>query len=184
MNTLRIALLGSIPKGDKERENWVDWKTEYVEKISQAIPQARFLHGDLISDNVGPELVVGHDLWLIKNADIVIVQAVSKIGAGTAQEMVLAKSFCKPLISLVPKNTHHRKSNVVFHDVVIEDWIHPFIAVSSDFIAQNLEEGIVWIQDFLENPKAIKTMAVFDEVVSLFEKSLPDITQAYRKQGW
>lgn len=62
MNRLKIALLGSIPKGDKERSNSIDWKIEYIEKIRVAIPQAQFLYGDLISDSVGPELVVGHDL--------------------------------------------------------------------------------------------------------------------------
>jgi hypothetical protein len=184
MNKLKIALLGSIPKGDEERKNWMDWKTEYTQKITQAIPQAQFLHGDLISDNVGPELVVGHDLWLIKNSDIVIVHATSKIGAGTAQEMVLAKSFKKPLISILPKNTHHRRSNVVFHDVTIADWIHPFISVASDFIAEDIEEGIAWIQKFLENPKEMKTLAVFDKAISSFEEELPDITESYRKQGW
>lgn len=181
MKKLKIALLGSIPKGDTERKNWVDWKTEYVEKITQAIPQAQFLHGDLISDNVGPELVVGHDLWLIKNSDIVIVHAASKIGAGTAQEMVLAKSFQKPLISIVPKDTHHRRSNVVFHDVTIEDWIHPFLAVASDSVAENIEEAIVWIQEFLKKSKPIKTLAVFDEAIASFEKELPDIVKSYRK---
>ena len=47
---MKIILLGSIPKGDKVRDNWIDWKTEYIEKISKAIPKASFLHGDLISD--------------------------------------------------------------------------------------------------------------------------------------
>ena len=184
MAKLKIALLGSIPKGDEERKNWTDWKTEYVEKITTAIPEAQFLHGDLISDNVGPELVVGHDLWLIKNANIVIVHAVSKIGAGTAQEMVLAKSFGKPLISIVPKNTHHRRSNIVFHDVTITDWIHPFIAVASDYVAEDIEQGIAWIQEFLENPKQIKTIAVFDEAITSFESELPEIVESYRKLDW
>lgn len=186
MDKLKFALLGSIPKGDEERKNWTDWKNEYVEKISKAIPQAKFLHGDLISDNVGPDLVVGHDLWLIKNSDIVIVHATSKIGAGTAQEMVLTKYFQKPLISIVPKNTHHRRTNVVFHGVNIEDWIHPFIYVASDFVAENIEKGIVWIKRFLKNSNKmrIKTISVFDEKIFLFENELLDIVKSYREQGW
>ncbi len=183
-NSIKFALLGSIPKGDEERKNWIDWKTDYVEKISKAIPQAKFLNGDLISDNVGPDLVVGHDLWLIKNSDIVIVHATSKIGAGTAQEMVLAKYFKKPLISVVPKNTHHRRENVVFGGVNIKDWIHPFIFVASDFVAENIEEGIEWVKKFLDKPEKIKTISVFDEKISLFEKELSDIVKSYKEQGW
>lgn len=184
MNKLKITLLGSIPKGDEERKTWADWKTEYVKKITQAIPEAQFLHGDLISDKMGADMVVGHDLWLIKNADIVIAHAPSKIGAGTAQEMVLAKSFQKPLISIVPKNTHHRRTNVTFQGVITEDWIHPFLSVASDFIAEDIKESIAWMQEFLENPKPIKDLSVFDEKISSFEKELPDIVKSYREQGW
>ena len=93
MDRVKIALLGSIPKGDEARENFVDWKTEYTQAINSAISGAIFLNGDLISDSVGSELVVGHDLWMIKHADIIVVNAPAKIGAGTAQEMVLAKYF-------------------------------------------------------------------------------------------
>lgn len=181
MNGLKFTLLGQIPKGDEARKKWSDWKTEYIKKISKAIPHAKFLHGDMISDNVGSDLVVGHDLWLIKNSDIVIVHATSKIGAGTAQEMVLTKYFQKPLITILPKDTHHRKSNIIFHNITIKDWIHPFIYVASDFIAENIDEGIKWIKEFLENPKEIKTISIFDGKISLFEKEFPDIVKTYQE---
>jgi len=185
-NFIKFALLGSIPKGDEKRKNWVNWKSEYVNKISQAIPQAKFLHGDLISDNAGPELVVGHDLWLIKNSDVVIVHAVSKIGAGTAQEMVLAKYFQKLLISIIPKDTHHRRTNVVFNGVNIEDWIHPFLYVSSDYVAENIEECIKWLKNFLKDPEQtkIKTISVFNDKIFLFEEKLAGIIRSYRAEGW
>ncbi len=184
MDKLKFTLLGSIPKGDEERKKWMDWKTEYIEKISKAIPQAKFLYGDLISDNVGPDLVVGHDLWLIKNSDIVIVHATSKIGAGTAQEMVFSKYFKKPLISIVPKNTHHRRTNVVFHGVKVKDWIHPFIYIASDFVAEDIEGVIKWVKEFLKNPGKVKDISVFDEKVAYFEKELSDIVKSYRERGW
>ncbi|MGH7203272.1 MAG: hypothetical protein ACREHC_02410 [Candidatus Levyibacteriota bacterium] len=96
---MKIVLLGSIPKGDEIRKNWTDWKTEYIEKLRKEIPTAHFLHGDLMSDKEGAEVVVGHDLYLIKHSDIAIVHATSKIGAGTAQEILMAKQlFQKTLI--------------------------------------------------------------------------------------
>ena len=184
-NFIKFTLLGSIPKGDEERKSWVDWKLEYVSKIKQAFPEAKFLHGDLISDSVGPKLVVGHDLWLIKHSDIIIVHAVSKIGAGTAQEMVLAKYFQKPLISVVPKDTHYRRSNIVFHGVMIENWIHPFIYVTSDYVAEDIEQVILWIKEFLKNPKQkIKNISIFDNAIFLFESKLPDVVRSYKKEGW
>jgi hypothetical protein len=182
MSELKVAILGSIPKGDQEREGWIDWKTEYMEKIKEVVPSARFLHGDLIGDQVGSELVVGHDLWIIKNADVVVVSAAAKIGAGTAQEMVLAKYFRKPLVSVVPKDTHHRRSKVVFHGVTVSDWIHPFIEISSDFIAENVDECATWINVHLEEFGDVKTLAVFDQAISSFEEKLPDFVESYRKE--
>src|SRR5687768_4749818 len=110
----KIMLLSSIPKDEAVRKDWTDWRAEYENKIRKKIKDVTFLSGDSISDNVGPELVVGHDLWLIKQANIVIVDAKKKIGAGTAQEMVIGKYYKKPVISVIPKDTHYRKSEVAF----------------------------------------------------------------------
>ena len=171
--TIKIVLLGSIPKGDKARLDWVDWKEDYVKAIIKAIPQAKFLHGDLISDKVGSQLVVGHDLWLIKHADIVIVNAISKIGAGTAQEMVLAKKFKKPLIAIIPKNTHHRKTDIIFHRTKIKDWIHPFLHLSADVIVEDIGQAIKWIKRYSAKPLKPKGISIFDEAIAQFEKKLP-----------
>ena len=183
-DTIKIVLLGSLPKGDNARKTFIDWKQEYIEKIKKAIPQAIFIHGDLISDKEGSEVVVGHDLWLVKHADIVIVHATAKIGAGTAQEIVLAKAFKKPVISVIPKDTHHRKSNVVFHGTLLEDWIHPFLDVSSDAVAENIDEVITWIKKYILNPTKIKDFSVFDNSIATFEKKLPKTLTEYIKKGW
>jgi hypothetical protein len=69
-------------------------------------------------------MMVGHDLAQVKKADVCIGDAQKKIGAGKAQEIVIAKYFKKPVVVVIPKDAHHRKSNVAFHGVVVEDWIH------------------------------------------------------------
>lgn len=63
------------------------------------------MDGDAISDNAGPEMVVGHDLAMIKQADICVVDARSKIGAGTAQEIVFAKHLRKRLTRIKNDDT-------------------------------------------------------------------------------
>ena len=184
--SIKIMLLGSIPKGNKERESFFDWKKEYTEKMTKEFPNVKFLHGDLISDKVGSELVVGHDLWLVKHADIIIANAMTKVGAGTAQEMVIAKMFKKPLVAVIPKDTHHRRSNVVFDETLIKDWIHPFLFISSDYVSENIEGAISWIKKYLSNPKSveIKDISVFDKAIGNFEKELSDIVREYKNRGW
>lgn len=183
---MKIALLGKIPKGDEARKNFVEWYKEYEEKIRTLLPNAQFLHGDLIKDKEGSMRVVGHDLWLIKHADVVVVDARSKIGAGTAQEIVLAKYFKKPLACVIPKNTHHRRTNVVFDGVMIEDWIHPFLDVSSDYVATSVEDVALWLKSLGDNPEKITTkgISVFDEAICSFERELPSILQKYKDAGW
>lgn len=183
---MKIILLGSLPKGDEVRKNWVDWKTEYVEKISKAIPQANFLHGDLISDKEGAEVVVGHDLYLIKNCDIAIVHATSKIGAGTAQEILMAKQFKRPVIAIIPKDSHHRKSNIVFHGTLIKDFINPFLFISTDYVAESIEDAIEWIKKFSKNSTSvkIKNFSVMEKCIETFSKKFPQLVEKYKSQGW
>lgn len=166
-----ICLLGSIPKGDEERMAWKDWKVEYKEKLS-VIPNIQFTDGDEWKDETRPLELVGHDLNLIKTADVVIVNAETKLGAGTAQEMVVAKYFKRPVITVLPKDTHHRKSNVVFSGTKIDDWIHPFILTFSDAVLENVDKCAEWIQNFSKEPGAkIKDIAVIDEAVTAYQKS-------------
>ncbi|MGI8419996.1 MAG: hypothetical protein ACR2LN_05140 [Candidatus Levyibacteriota bacterium] len=183
---MKIILLGSIPKGDEVRKSWTDWKTDYIQKLSRAIPDVNFLHGDLISDKEGPEIVVGHDLYLIKHSDIAIVHATSKIGAGTAQEILMAKQFNKPVIAIIPKDTHHRKSNVVFHGTLIDDFINPFLFISTDFVAESIEDAITWIKNYSKNSHAIKIkdFSVMEQCIDIFEKQFPELATKYKNQGW
>lgn len=181
---VKILLLGSLPKGDDARKVFNDWKGEYILEISKAIPKTRFLHGDLISDSEGPEVVVGHDLWLVKHADIIIVHAATKIGAGTSQEIVLAKKFKKPVISVIPKNSHHRKSNIVFHGTVIKDWVNPFLYISSDVIVENINQAIRWIKANPNKSKDIKDLSIFNKSIAKFEKQMPEVLKAYKNNGW
>ncbi|HUB93551.1 MAG TPA: hypothetical protein VMB52_03540 [Verrucomicrobiae bacterium] len=170
---MKIVLLGSIPKGDDIREKWTDWKDEYIEKIAKHIPDVEFIHGDSVSDNAGAEMVVGHDLAQVKKADICVVDARSKIGAGTAQEIVIAKQFEKPVVIVIPKDTHHRKSGVTFHGVQMEEWIHPFLKVSADYVADSVDDAALWITAFAKSPQSyqIKDLSVFDRAIDLFEHS-------------
>lgn len=117
---MKVVLLGSIPKGDDIRKGWSDWKIPYMDAIRRVLPGAGFVHGDTISDSAGPEMVVGHDLAQIKRADICVVDAREKLGAGTAQEIVIAKYLEKPVVTIIPRDTHHHKTDVTFHGVTLK----------------------------------------------------------------
>ncbi|MBW2977402.1 hypothetical protein KY331_01010 [Candidatus Woesearchaeota archaeon] len=168
---LRIFLAGSIPKGDDKRKEWKDWKTNYIEKLS-TIKEIEFADPDDWRDETKPLILFGHDVNMVKTSDIIIVNAEKKLGVGTSQEMVIAKYFSKPVITILPKDTHHRRSNVVFDKTLIKDWIHPFVFTISDLVVEDISEAIDWIKEYQKDPKSkkIKDISIIDESINSYLK--------------
>ncbi|MFZ2193366.1 MAG: hypothetical protein WAV31_03920 [Candidatus Moraniibacteriota bacterium] len=173
----KIALLGSIPKGDDARKEWIDWKTNYKKVLSQ-LENVEFVDGDAWKDETKPFLLFGNDLSMIKTSDIIIVNAEKKIGrgigVGTAQEIMVAKYFSKPVIIILPKNTHHRRSNITFDNTQISDWISPFLLSTSDLVAETIHESLFWIKEYIKHPKnkKIKNISIIDDAIDAYLKSL------------
>jgi len=166
-----ICLIGSIPKGDSERKSWIDWKEKYKKALG-VLGEVDFTDGDVWRDETRPMELVGHDAYLVQSSDLVVVNAESKLGAGTAQEMVIAKYYERPLIAVLPKDTHHRRSNVEFDGTKIDDWMHPFLVVVSDLIVEKLDEAIPWIRELREDSSAkqIKDIKIIDQAIQKFKE--------------
>jgi hypothetical protein len=160
---MKIYLAGSMPKGDEEEKNFDYWRVRY-QKVLEKFFDAEFVdfyNRDL--DESNSQLVLGTDCKSIKESDLVVVYAEEQMGAGGAQELVIAKYFKKPVVTVLPKNSYHRRSNLVFHAKTIEDWIHPFIFTFSDFIIESID-GIGEIRDAIFTAK-IKEISVIDEAI-------------------
>ncbi|KKU56423.1 MAG: hypothetical protein UX78_C0009G0035 [Candidatus Amesbacteria bacterium GW2011_GWA2_47_11] len=157
-------MAGKVPKGDKDTEGFINWRTKWSEVLLKVFEDAQII------DPYDPDLdegdflqVVGQDFGYIKRASLIVVNAEEKIGAGTAMEMVTAKYFKKPVITVIPKDTHHRRSNVVFHGKLVDDWIHPFIWHFSDIVVESVDE-IEDIKKKLESTE-IKGISIIDEAI-------------------
>lgn len=176
---LKIFLAGSIPKGDDVRKQWIDWKAGYKQVLSQ-LDNVEFADGDAWKDETKPFLLFGHDVNLVKTSDIIIVNAEKKIGSGigvgTAQEIMAAKYFSRPVITVLPKNTHHRRSNAVFDGILIPDWISPFLLSTSDLVVETVHDSLPWIREYAENPKSkkIKNIGIIDEAIAEYLEARAD----------
>lgn len=138
---MRIYLAGIVPKGDKEKEVSINWRAQYQSTLESVFPDAQFIdpyHRDV--DESDFLYVFGKDCLEVKNADLIIVNAENKLGVGTSQEMVIAKYFNKKVLTVLPRNSYHRRPDVKFHGVTVADWIHPFIFAFSDMIVESVEE--------------------------------------------
>jgi hypothetical protein len=82
--------------------------------------------------------------------------------------MIIAKYFSKPVITILPKDSHHRKSDIRFDEILIDDRIHPFLYAVSDLIVEDVQASISWIQTYQSHPKdkKIKDIAIIDEAIA------------------
>mgnify|MGYP001332635429 CR=1 FL=1 len=53
----------------------------------------------------------------------------------------------------------------------MDEWIHPFLKVSTDYVAESLEEAAKWIHEYSSAPEKflIKDFSVYDDVIAKFE---------------
>jgi hypothetical protein len=167
---MQIYLAGSIPKGDEEAKTARNWRDEYV-TILREFFAADFIYpmaGEV--DETDVMLVLGKDSRSIKISDLVIVNAEERLGAGTAMELVIAKYLKKPVITVIPKDTHHRRSNLTFNGVLVADWIHPFIAAFSDAMVERVED-IKQLKDTIFTA-VTKDITVINQAITKRETSL------------
>lgn len=167
---LTIYLAGDIPKGDEEGKDFKNWRLIYQEVLAKIFDGAKFIdpwRPD--KDENDPVAVFGEDCKHIKEADLIVIKAEEKVGAGTAMEFVIAKYFKKPVVTVIPKDTHHRRSNIVFGGQLVKDWVHPFIFSMSDYVVERVEE-IAEIKDQILKDKP-KDITFIDTAIKRAEDS-------------
>jgi hypothetical protein len=170
---MKIFLAGSVPKGDKEAENWTDWRKIYIEKIKKIVGNVELFDPNIFYALEGDsKAVAGADSWHIKQSDLVIINGQEKLGAGTAMEILIAKYFKRPVIVILPKNSHHRRSKLLFEGKTVDEWIHPFIDSFADIILENIDE-FSKVPGILAKAK-IKDITEIDKVIEYARKRLTE----------
>lgn len=165
---MKIFLSGHVPKGKEEEKEFINWRINY-QKVLYKLFKAKCIDPfDRNLDESDFFGVVGADCQHIKQSDLVIINAETQLGAGTAQEIIIAKYFTKPVVTVLPKNSYHRRSNIIMNKKKIVDWIHPFIFTFSDLIIENIE-GIENI-NLNKLKKNIKDISMIDKAVDYVKK--------------
>lgn len=159
---MKIYLAWKVPKWDKDIV--ADWRAHY-RAILKGQGDFEYLDPNIPVDESDPIAVFGMDCGFIKASDIIIVNAEEKLWLGTSQELLIAKYFSKLVISVVPKNSAHRKSNLTFHGKFVEDWIHPFLFTTSDIIVESPHE--INLENIKQVP--IKNIEIINESIMHFQ---------------
>jgi hypothetical protein len=167
---IKIYLSGRIPIGN---ELGVDphWREKYIIQLKKLIPNAIFLDPSFRTINESDSTAVfGHDLFLIKQADLVFINAELPVGLGTAQEMIIAKYFQKPIISISPRGSYYSPLNSRINGRKASGWRHPFLNTLSDWIIRDIKELKPILERKLKNKKIPQWKSFIKKAIEYYLK--------------
>ncbi len=177
---MNFYMSGTIPKGEDLKQNR-NWREDYAACLRQYFTHVEmhdptYCLSEVICPESNEKFWFGHDCHLIKSSDIIIVKADEKLGVGTAQEILIAKYFAKPVVAVLPKNAPHRIQNLDLKTGFVADWIHPFLAATADLIVEKLEDAVDWIKEYEADPscKAVKDISVIDQNIDYYLTYKPE----------
>jgi hypothetical protein len=151
-NRIVIYLSGSVVK-DKEKETntalWGDTEISTVTDLFKPL-EVDFLNPSQRNDDLSDsDSIVGRDLMQVLFSDCIIVDCREKRGVGVGAEMLFAYECKKPVITIVPPNSHYHKDELNLLGQQISNWKHPFVEGLSDIIVHSLEEAVNYIKTHL-----------------------------------
>ncbi len=175
---MKIYFAGKVPKG-REAIDYIDWRELIGSQLQRAHSAVEILSPENAALDENDSLsVFGHDCHLIQLADLIVVNASQKLGVGTAQEMLIAKYFHKPVLTILPPDTHHRRSQLEMNGLIIPDWKHPFIVTTSDEIFDCVDAlGRFLAEGGLDVARArAKSISIVDDAIAHYLRQYPRST--------
>ncbi|MBI2578380.1 MAG: hypothetical protein HYW26_01580 [Candidatus Aenigmarchaeota archaeon] len=170
---IKIYVAGSITEPE---EGAHDWRDSLCKKLTEKtgfeiinLDPSKYHDGSYFDDN-NERFVVGRDAFMIKSADIVIVNLADDIGIGASQEMLIAKHFKKPLIGIAPKGGRFNRHEKKIMGKVFRDWIHPFVKLTCDKVAADADEAASFIVEFFSSGAKAKDISIIEEALKYYEK--------------
>lgn len=137
---IKFYLAGRIPLvGEKDID--YNWRDKYTKIIKSIVPQAIVLDpSKRLINEADSKALFGHDLFLIKVSDILLVNAEIQLGLGTSQELIIAKYFQKPIIAISPKGSYYFRPYIIDGNTLNGGKHHPFLISVVDIIIENILE--------------------------------------------
>jgi hypothetical protein len=118
-----------------------------------------------LSDSVAQ---FGRDMYQIKTADFVVVDARERRGIGIGVEMIAAKYFRTPLVVILPSNSHYKKDKLTYRGATVEDYIHPHIFALADKIVDDFSVVGKTLVSMYEDRYENSSMVRVDEAVQAY----------------
>jgi hypothetical protein len=170
---IKIYPSGTIAKSSSEERPV--WTAVEQEIIRQAVLPHRITFYDPsahVPNLDDTELMFGRDLHQVQSADFVVVDGRDRRGLGIGVEMMAAKVFAVPVVSVCPLDSHYRRNKVTYRGAHVQNYLHPHIATLSDVVVESFDEAGVWIRTFLESRPHAKDIRAIEKAMARYETEL------------
>lgn len=154
-----------------------DWRDSFCAEIENKtgleiinLDPTKGYGADSELDLADRQCVYGRDCFMIRMADLVIVNLTDDLSIGAAQEMLIAKYFKKPLIGIAARGGRFNLGKKELIGKVVQNYIHPFADVPCDALVSTVDEAADIIPKLLKKNYAPKGMDVVEEAIRYYEK--------------
>ena len=166
---------GSIPKASSDyadRGYWTDVERHSV-LIGVRPHEVRFLRPDDELAALGNSFAMfGRDMYQLRVADFVIVDARTRRGMGVGIEILASRLVGTPLVIVAPPNTHYRRDELTYRGTTVSQYVHPHLESLADGIVDSFESAGLWIKDFIENPTRICSIGSVYEAIEAYKREV------------
>ncbi|MGA2285011.1 MAG: hypothetical protein ABSG55_01910 [Dehalococcoidia bacterium] len=170
--TIAIYCCGGIKKGpaDANKVSWDDSARDDLLKVLFPI-EVVFLSPEERGDDISDAFTVfGRDHYQISVCDYVVADLRQRRGIGVGIELLSAKWFGKPTISVAPRQSHYRRAEVHCLGGKVVDFTHPHLFGVSDAIVDDFAEAGRWIKRDIESRNPVKGRAIVAEAIEEYKK--------------
>ncbi len=187
MKKLKVYVAGKVSKESVFGTEF--WRDDFCKELSEKTgfeimnldPTKSHENFDLDENN--SNFIFGRDCFMVKSADLVIVNLTDDISVGGSQEMLIAKYFKKPLLAIASKEGKFVKSEKRIYGKVYKDWVHPFVDVICDKIVHNIDEASEWIVEFFikKGKGKVKDISLIEENMKYYLDNFFDKEEYLKK---
>ncbi len=185
MKKLKIYIAGKVSPNSVFGR--YDWRDNFCQKLSES-SGFEFINLDPNKSQEGfdldendSQLIFGRDCFMIKTADLVIVNLTDDISVGGSQEMLIAKYYRKPLIGIAAKGGKFFRTQKEILGKTYDNWLHPFVKITCDYVVEDIKEAGKIVEHHFDQPeKAVKGLEILDETIQYYQDHFHDSDQFLR----
>lgn len=169
-NAVAVYCSGGIKKGARDAQK-LCWGDSERQIIQDALSPTRvvFLNPDDRGDDISDAFTVfGRDHYQVSVADFVVADLREKRGIGVGMEMLSAKWFAKPVISVAPPRSHYRLPRLAYLGATVEDYVHAHLFGVSDAIVDDFAAAGEWILRQTSEPVSPKSWSVLQDAIDAY----------------